>query len=208
MTALDTTISATPKLQSLPGREVKGICEAVFVETEPHPQTRAVETLAVDLQGIPGTRHYGFTRKAGPREPWYARGTEMRSGRQITVVSREELTAIAEAMQADRIEPEWIGANVVLSGIPRLTLLPAATRIVFAEAVLVVEAPNAPCLISGRAIASYLTPGAAPGGLDLAFATKAKGMRGLVVSVERAGTLRAGEPVKVKVPPQTLWQPA
>ncbi len=194
------------RLQSLPGREVKGLCEALFVETEPYPETRQVAEIALDLQGIPGTRHYGFTRKAGPREPWYGRGMEIRSGRQITVVSREELAAIAAIMQVESIAPEWIGANVVTSGIPHFTLLPPGSRIVFAEATIVVEAPNAPCKIAGKAIAQHLTPGAAPGGLDLAFAAKARGLRGVVASVERAGTIRAGEPIKVKVPPQTLWQ--
>jgi hypothetical protein len=193
-------------LQSLPGRVVKGVCEALFIETQPHPETRAVAEIALDLQGIPGTRHYGFTRKAGPREPWYGRGMEMRSGRQITVISREDLSAIAAAMQVETVAPEWIGANIVTSGIPHLTLLPAGARIVFAEATLVVEAPNAPCKIAGAAIARHLTPGAAPGGLDLAFPAKAKGLRGVVASVERAGTIRAGEAIVVKVPPQTLWQ--
>lgn len=193
-------------LQSLPGREVKGVCEALFIETEPHPETRPVTEIALDLQGIPGTRHHGFTRKAGPREPWYARGMEMRSARQITAVSREELSAIAAAMQVETIAPEWIGANIVISGVPHFTLLPPGTRIVFAEATIVVEAPNAPCRISGKAIAQHLTPGAAPGGLDLAFPAKAKGLRGVVASVERPGTIRAGESVTVKVPPQTLWQ--
>ncbi len=195
-------------LQSLPGCEVRGLCETLFVEAEPHPETRAVSEIALDLQGIAGTRHYGFTRKAGPREPWYKRGMEMRSGRQITIVSREELTAIAAAMQVERIAPEWIGANIVISGIPHFTLLPPGTRVVFDEATIVVEAPNAPCRIAGKAIAQHLTPGASPGGLDLAFPVKARGLRGVVASVERAGTIRAGEPITVKVPPQTLWKSA
>ena len=204
MTAVTPTLSG---LASLPGREVKGRCEALYVETEPYPETRQVEELVLDLQGIPGTRHYGFTRQAGPREPWYKRGMEMRSGRQITVVAREDLSAIAAAMQVDTIAPEWIGANIVLSGIANLTLLPPGTRIVFAEATIVVAAPNAPCRMSGRALATHLTPGEGPGGLDLAFAAKAKGLRAVPASVERAGTIRAGEPVTVKVPPQGLWQP-
>ncbi|MET0277718.1 MAG: MOSC domain-containing protein [Pseudorhodoplanes sp.] len=187
---------------------MKARCEALYVETEPHPETRAVETFTVDLMGIPGTRHYGFTRKAGPREPWYPRGMEMRSGRQITIVSREELVAIAAAMQIARLEPEWLGANVLTSGIANLSWLPIGSRIVFAQATFVVEGQNAPCRIAGRAIASHLTPDAAPGGLDLTFPKVAKGLRGLVVSVERPGSLRAGEAITVKVPPQTLWQSA
>ncbi len=194
-------------LQSLPGQQAQGICEALFIEAEPYPETKAVGEIALDLQGIAGTRHYGFTRKAGPRERWYERGMEMRSGRQVTVVSREELTVIAAAMQVETLAPEWIGANIVTSGIPHLTLLPPGTRLFFAEATIVVEAPNAPCKIAGKAIAEHLTPGAAPGGLDLAFPAKARGLRGVVASVERAGRIRAGEAVSVKVPPQWLWQP-
>ncbi len=194
------------RLSSLPGREVKARCDMLLIETEPHPETREVTSLEVDLMGIPGTRHYGFTRKAGPREPWYPRGMEMRSGRQVTVVSQEELSEIAAAMEIERLDPRWIGANIVTSGIRHLTRLPAGTRLVFAEATLVVEAPNAPCRIAGRAIASHLTPEAPAGGLDLAFPKLAKGRRGLVLSVERPGTLHAGEAITVKVPPQTLWQ--
>jgi len=193
-------------LPSRPGCEVKGRCEALFVEAEPHPETRAVSEIALDLQGIPGTRHYGFTRKAGPREPWYKRGMEMRSGRQITIVSREELAAIAALMAIESIAPEWIGANIVVSGIPHFTLLPPGSRIVFPEATIVVEAANAPCRISGKAIARHLTPDAEPGAFDLAFPVSAKGLRGVVASVERAGTIRAGEAITVKVPPQILWQ--
>ncbi len=199
---------SAPKHPALPGHEVKGRCDLLLVETQPHPETRRVDTLAVDLMGIPGSRHYGFTRKAGPREPWYRRGMEMRSGRQVTVVSREELAAIAAAMQVDRVKPEWIGANVVTSGIANLSWLPIGSRIGFAEVTLVVEGQNAPCRIAGKAIANHLTPGAAPGGLDLAFPKAAKGLRGLVLSVERPGTLRAGEEITVKVLPQTLWQSA
>ncbi len=94
------------------------------------------------------------------------------------------------------------------SGIANLSWLPVGSRIVFAEVTLVVEGQNAPCRIAGKAIANHLTPGAAPGGLDLDFAKMAKGLRGLVVTVERAGTVRAGEEITVKVPPQTLWQSA
>jgi hypothetical protein len=197
---------ALSALQTFPGREIKGLCEALFVEAEPYPETKAVAEIALELQGIPGTRHYGFTRKAGPREPWYKRGMEMRSGRQITAVSREELSAITAAMQVETIAPEWIGANIVVSGIPHFTSLPPGTRIVFAEATIVIEAPNAPCRIAGRAIAQHLTPNSPPGGIDLAFPASAKGLRGVVATVERAGTIRAGEPILVKVPPQTVWQ--
>jgi hypothetical protein len=193
-------------MTALPGRHVKGRCVSLLVEAEHHPQTKQVDSLTLELAGIPGTRHYGFTRKAGPREPWYKRGMEMRSGRQITIVSEEDLAAIASAMEISCVEPEWIGANVVTRGIPNLSFLPSGTRLSFKDATLVVEAQNAPCRISGKVIAQYLTPDAPPGGLDLDFPKKAKGLRGVVASVERAGVIHAGEEIVAKVPPQWLWQ--
>ena len=202
-----TSVTTQPSvLQMAPGRDIKGRCVSLLVEAEAHPQTRQVSSIALELAGIPGTRHYGFTRKAGPREPWYKRGMEMRSGRQITIVSEEDLAAIASAMEVSGIAPEWIGANVVTRGIPNVSFLPSGTRLTFKEATLVVEAQNAPCRIAGKVIAQYLTPNAEPGGLDLDFPKKAKGLRSVVASVERAGVIHAGEEIVAKVPPQWLWQ--
>ena len=202
-----TSVAAKPSvLQIAAGRHVKGRCTGLFIEAEIYPQTRPVESLTLDLGGIPGTRHHGFTRKAGPREPWYKRGMEMRSGRQITIVSDEDLQAIAAVMDISRVAPEWIGANIVISGIPSFSFLPCGTRLAFKEATLVVEAQNAPCRIAGKVIAQQVTPDAPPGGLELDFAKKAKGLRGVVASVERAGTIHAGEDIVAKVPPQWLWQ--
>jgi MOSC domain-containing protein YiiM len=142
---------------------------------------------------------------ASPREPWYQRGMEMRSARQLTIVSVEELPMIAAAMDVPAIEPEWIGANMVLEGIPRLSWLPSGTRLFFAEATIVVEAQNAPCHISGKSVARHIDPLGKIAGLALEFPKKAQGLRGLVASVERAGTIRTGEAVAVKVPRQSVW---
>jgi hypothetical protein len=196
--------TASPKI--VPGQEVHGRCVALMVEDKAYPQTRRVDMLTLELTGLSGTRHYGFTRKAGAREPWYKRGMEMRSGRQLTVVSQEDLAAIATIMGLPKIEPEWIGANIVVTGVPHVSFLPSGTRIHFADATVVVEAQNAPCRIAGKAIAQHVAPGGAPGGIELDFAQKAKGLRGVVASVERAGPVRTGEDIVVKVPPQWLWQ--
>lgn len=180
-------------------------CIALLAPSEPLPETRRVEEIALELGGIPGSRHHGFTRKAGPREPWYPRGMEMRSARQLTVISTEELAMIASAMNLPHIAPEWIGANVVLEGIPRVSWLPAGTRLAFAEATIVIEAQNAPCRISGKSIARQIDPDGKLPELALEFPKKAQGLRGLVASVERAGRIRTGEEIVVKVPRQSVW---
>jgi hypothetical protein len=191
--------------QIVPEIKTEARCAALLVTGEVFPESRRVEEIALDLGGIPGSRHHGFTRGAGPREPWYARGMEMRSGRQLTVISVEELPTIAAAMGVDRIEPEWIGANIVLEGLPRVSWLPPGTRLFFADATIVVEAQNAPCHISGKSIARHLDPDGKSPGLALLFPKHAVGLRGLVASVERAGTIRTGEEISVKVPRQSLW---
>jgi hypothetical protein len=162
-----------------------------------------VDALAVDLAGVPGDRHYGFTRKAGSREPWYPRGTEIRSGRQLTVVSVEELAEVARRMELPEMRPEWIGANLLLEGVTSLSYLPAGTRLFFADgASLVVEGINAPCRDAGRAIVRN-TGG--PREYELTFPKVAVGLRGIVASVERPGTIVAPSDVQVRIPEQRLY---
>ena len=71
--------------------------------------------------------HAGHTRRSGGREPWYPRGTEMRNERQLSIVAADELAMVAERMAIAEIRPEWIGANLVLEGVPRLSMLPSGT---------------------------------------------------------------------------------
>jgi hypothetical protein len=165
-------------------------------------RTREVPALTLELAGIPGDRHYGFTRPAGPRERWYKDDTPMRSGRQLSIVSAEELAAIAARMELAEIDPAWIGANIVIAGIADFTCLPWGTRLFFkGGASLVHEGENAPCSYAGEAIAAA-NPGRS--GLDLLFVKAAKGRRGIVATVECAGTIKAG-PVRLKLPPTRPW---
>ena len=46
----------------------------------------------------------------------YAQGTEIRNTRQISIVSVEELAFIADSMGIDTLQPEWVGANLLVSG--------------------------------------------------------------------------------------------
>ncbi len=165
--------------------------------------SRPVEALNLDFGGIVGDLHSGFTRPSTSREPWYRRGTEIRNNRQLTIVSVEELAAVAAAMELPVIDPEWIGANLVVSGVAGLTQLPAGTKLFFAGGVTIaVEDENGPCRTSGASIARHFPERQ---GLDLLFPEKARHRRGLVASVEKPGIVRAGEtftakPLRVGVP--------
>jgi hypothetical protein len=167
-----------------------------------HFRTEPVPQLQTDLAGIIGDRHHGFTRPAGAREPWYPRGTPIRSGRQLSIVSLEDLAEIARRLEISRLDPGWIGANLLISGIPNFTRLPWGTRLVCGTgAVLVNEGENAPCRFAGAEIARHHPTRE---NLDRQFPKAAIHLRGIVASVERAGPIAPG-PVTIKVPEQNTW---
>lgn len=186
-----------------PARLIRARLVATLATTDPGDfETSPVETLDLALDGIAGDRHGGFTRPAGAREPWYPRGEAIRSGRQLTIVSPEELWEIGHSMDLPPLEPGWIGANLVVEGVARLSFLPVGTRFFFeGTASVVVEGQNAPCRHSGRAVAGHTER---PGD-ELTFPKASKRRRGLVASVERAGAVTPGADVKIQLPEQWIY---
>ena len=167
--------------------------------------TQSVESLEVTYDGIPGDHHAGPTRRSGGREPWYPRGTQMRNERQISILCRDELAEAAQAMEIERIEPEWIGANMVLAGVPALSMLPPRSLLFFeGGATIKIDGQNAPCRFAGESIAAHY-PDRDGKALALAFPKRAAGKRGLVGWVERSGVIKAGSTVTVQVPEQWIW---
>ncbi len=166
-------------------------------------ETAPTETLDLTFEGISGDRHAGLTRGSGGREPWYPRGTEVRNERQITILSPGDLAATAAGMEIDRVAPEWIGGNILMSGVANLSFLPAGTLMYFDGGVtLAVQAMNGPCRFSGASIAKHYPDRE---GLDLLFPKVAKRLRGLLAWVEKPGTLRVGEVAKVAIPEQWIY---
>lgn len=189
----------------VPSRKLSGVVDGLFSALGKEFVTAPVEGLELTYEGIPGDTHSGWLRKSGSREPWYARGTEMRNERQVTILSRAELSDAAAEMGIDTIEPEWIGGNITLDGIPMLSLLPAATLLFFEGGVtLKVDFQNGPCRISGASIARHIGR-EGDVGLALSFVPAAKRRRGLLAWVERPGTIRSGESVRVQLPEQWIY---
>ena len=151
--------------------------------------------------GIVGDCHAGFTRKSDSRTlQQYPRNADIRNVRQLTLLSREELGEIARAMNVAEILPEWVGANVVTSGIPDLSLLPPSTRLQFPSGcTIVVDMENAPCRQVAEVIAKTY-PQQAPG-----FVKAATHKRGVTAWVEREGIIREGDPIILWLPPQRLY---
>ncbi len=159
--------------------------------------TRRVDRVNLDLGGIPGDRHYGLTRLSGAREPMYPRKTEIRNRRQLSVVAAEECEQIARQLGLDVVLPEWLGANLLIRGLPHLTQLPSGSRILLPSgAGLVCEGENEPCRHPGEVIQS-LYP-ASPG-LIKRFVAIAQKRRGIVCSVERAGAIVQGDALRILV---------
>lgn len=190
----------------VPQQKLSARVEGVFAAPLDHFETRPVEYLELGFEGIADDFHGGITRKSGGREPWYPRGTEMRNERQLTLVSPDELAVVAQRMGLPEVKAEWIGANLVLSGLPRLSFLPSGTLLFFRNgATLKVDAQNHPCRLAGRSVAENARMEDRQAGA-LAFAREARRLRGLTAWVEKPGRIVPGEEIMVRVPEQWIYK--
>lgn len=198
------TQQAKPEI--IPGMKLKASTVGLYAALNGRFQTEAVEELQLGFGGIEGDFHAGFTRRSGGREPWYPRGTEMRNERQLTLVAPDELEAVAAAMGLTQIMPQWIGANFLIEGLPRLSMVPAGTLMFFEGGVtLKVEGQNHPCRLAGRSIADHAGM-ADPVAGALLFPKAAKRQRGLVAWVEKPGKVSPGEAISVRLPEQWIYR--
>ena len=189
-------------MQALPAQTLAARVEGAYVVEGRAVDSTPHEALTLTYAGIAGDRHEGLVRPAGAREPWYPRGTPMRNERQVSILGVEELAEIAVTLGLAHLDPAWIGANLVLSGIPHLTQLPPRTLLMFPSgATIRVDGDNDPCRKSGAAIAAHVPDRP---DLQFAFVKAAKDRRGLVGWVEREGEVRAGDEVKVRTWRQVL----
>lgn len=189
-----------------PARKLLGTVSETLVAAFDHFETRPTEALDLGFEGIAGDFHAGTTRRSGGREPWYGRGTEMRNERQVSIVASDELGLIAAGMKLAEVKPDWIGANLVIDGVPRLSMLPAGTLMFFAGGVtLKVDGQNHPCRLAGRAVAENARMADHEAGA-LMFPKAAKRLRGLVAWVEKPGRIARGEAVSVRIPEQWIYR--
>jgi len=104
--------------------------EAILIADNPETfVTRRIPETKLEFGGIPGDRHFGVTFGADSRQTMYPRGTEILNRRQITVVSQEDCDIIAEKLGIPTVLPEWLGANLLISGFPDLTSLTMGSRL-------------------------------------------------------------------------------
>jgi hypothetical protein len=163
----------------------------------------AADRLVLGFDGPQGEAHAGLTRPSCSRVTnLYPRGTTIRNVRQVTLVSAEELAAIAADMGLPALDPRLLGSTVVVGGIPDFTHVPPSSRLQGPDgATLVIDMENLPCTLVSREIEAALP------GFGKLWKPAAAGRRGVTAWVEREGTLSLGEPLALFVPAQRVWAP-
>jgi hypothetical protein len=172
----------------------------------PHRDGAEIETVALaemplGYGGFAGEFHAGETRAScGRVTGQHPRGTEIRNTRQVSLVAAEELAMIAAKLGLEHVAPEWVGASVVVEGIPDFSHLPPSARLQGPDGVtLTVDIQNRPCRFPAKTIE------AARPGHGTRFKAAAEGLRGVTAWVERVGVLRLGDRLRVHVPDQRGW---
>ncbi|SLN74768.1 Putative metal-sulfur cluster biosynthesis proteins YuaD [Roseovarius gaetbuli] len=165
-------------------------------------EAEPLQEVAVGFAGVAGEEHGGLTRPSCSRVlSQHPRNTVIRNVRQFSIVSAEELGLIATQMGLERIEPAWLGASILVEGLPDFTHLPPSSRLQGPDGVtLVVDMENRPCHLPAKVI-----EGVHPG-FGKAFKAAAKGRRGVTAWVEREGRLSVGDGLRLHIPDQRAWQ--
>mgnify|MGYP002784690483 CR=1 FL=1 len=157
--------------------------------------------MPLSFAGFAGESHSGLTRPSCSRVlKQHPRGTAIRNVRQLAVVSAEEMAEVARDMGLDRMDPAWVGASLVVEGIPDFTHLPPSSRLQGPDGVtLVIDMENLPCQEPAVTIEK------ARPGMGKGFKAAAAGKRGVTAWVEREGVLRLGDTLALHIPQQRAW---
>lgn len=162
-----------------------------------------VEAMTLDWAGNPADAHYGETRPSCSRvTQQYPKNTEIRNVRQLSVLSAEEITAIAAELNLDTLDPVWLGASIIVEGIPDFSHIPPSSRLQAENGTtLTVDMQNRPCHVVAKTIEQDRP------GHGKAFKGAANGKRGVTAWVERPGGLTIGDTLRLHIPDQRGWQP-
>lgn len=164
--------------------------------------TTTVNSVDVDYTGFIGDSHSGLTRRSCSRVMnQYPKNTEIRNVRQISALSVEQVSEIEQTMELDTLHPQWIGANLIVSGIPDFSQLPPCSRLIASNGTsLVVDMENAPCRFPGDYIDQHVP------GKGATYPKAALRKRGVTLWVERTGSLSIGDTLRLHIPPVCTWQ--
>ncbi|WP_194094091.1 MOSC domain-containing protein [Marivivens aquimaris] len=165
--------------------------------------SEGVTEMPLDLNGFEKDAHYGRTRPSCSRVTLqHPKNTEIANVRQLSILSAEEMAAIAMKLDLEELDPLWLGATVVVSGIPDFTHIPPSSRLQAPNGTtLIVDMVNQPCNIVSMTIEQDKP------GHGKKFRQAAQGRRGVTAWVEREGGLKIGDLLRLHVPQQRAWSP-
>ena len=182
------------KAEQLVGR-VEGIYKSI---NKDHFVTEPLNELRFELEGIEGDRHFGHVRYSSGREKkYYSNQTLTRNNRQWSGVSTEEIEIIKSEMQLPEVLPEWLGANLLVSGIPNFSKLPPLSHLMIGDdkTCLVVFEENGPCIYPDKVINENVEIKS-----KKSFPKAARGLRGVVGWIDKAGLIKVGDKIVVLIP--------
>jgi hypothetical protein len=183
------------------------VARVVWLGCQPDPvenlviRARPVSEMPLSFAGYAGESHAGETRPSCSRVlKQHPRGTTIRNVRQLAVVSAEEMAEVAATLGLPAMDYAWVGASLVVEGIPDFTHLPPSSRLQGPDGVtLVIDMENLPCQEPAVTIEK------ARPGMGKGFKAAAAGKRGVTAWVEREGVLRPGDALTLHVPAQRAW---
>ncbi|NMB56073.1 MAG: MOSC domain-containing protein [Leptolinea sp.] len=178
--------------------ELNGCVIGIYIANDPNSiLSNSIEKIEVSLEGFTGDKHSGWTKPSDGRTKFYPRGTTIRNSRQVSIVSEEELGEVARLIKVDIVivKPEWLGANLLIGGIPNLTGLKPNTRFFFSGGVvLLITSDNLPCSLMTEEIMKHFPDRPE---LKNEIISAAMTRRGLVAVVESPGIITRNEKVRV-----------
>ncbi|MCB1397174.1 MAG: MOSC domain-containing protein [Rhodobacter sp.] len=163
--------------------------------------SQPLQALELGFAGPVGETHGGLTRPSCSRVlGLYPRDTPIRNARQLSILSVEELDAIAARMGLPALDPALLGATMVLRGIPDFSHVPPSSRLLAPSgACITVDMENRPCTLPARPIET------AHPGFGARFKPAAQGRRGVTAWVEAEGRVALGDRLRLFVPDQPAW---
>jgi hypothetical protein len=167
-------------------------------------ESEPLSEMPLSFAGFAGEAHAGLTRPSDSRVlAQYPRGTEIRNTRQLSILSAEDLAAIAAALglPSDGLDPSLLGASMVLRGIPDFSRIPPSARLQdeASGTTVTVDMENRPCQLPAKPIEARHP------GLGARFKAAAAGRRGVTAWVEREGTIALGAVLRLHIPDQPPW---
>ena len=166
-------------------------------------RSTAADKMTLTFDGPVGEgRHGGRTRSSCVRvKAQHPQGTEIANVRQLSILSAEELDDIAQGCGLDAVDPIWLGASIVVRGIPDFSHVPPSSRLQGPDgATITINMENRPCNFPAREMEQDRP------GHGKAFKTAAKGRRGVTAWVERPGVLEIGQALRLHIPDQPAWR--